>query len=118
MSVRERRCATTRRERCKVDQVECKDPKCPIHGQLKTHGTEIDGVVVSDKAPKTVIVEHAYTTFLKKYERSLRKTSRIAAYAPMCLAPKTGDNVTIVATRRLSKTKAFVVTKINGKVKT
>jgi small subunit ribosomal protein S17 len=95
--------------------LECKDPKCPIHGHLKTHGNEIDGVVVSDKATKTVIVEHAYTTFLKKYERSLRKTSRIAAYAPECIKPKTGDNVTIAATRRLSKTKAFVVTKINKK---
>ena len=62
--------------------MECKDPKCPIHGHLKTHGNEIEGVVVSDKAKKTVIVEHAYTTFLKKYERSLRKTSRIAAYSP------------------------------------
>jgi small subunit ribosomal protein S17 len=59
-----------------------------------------------------VIVEHAYTTFLKKYERSLRKTSRIAAYAPECLRPKSGDIVTIAATRRLSKTKSFVVTKV------
>jgi small subunit ribosomal protein S17 len=92
--------------------LECKDPKCPIHGHLKTHGNEIDGVVVSDRAAKTVIVEHAYTTFLKKYERSLRKTSRIAAYSPLCLGVKSGDRVTISATRRLSKTKAFVVTKV------
>jgi small subunit ribosomal protein S17 len=91
--------------------MDCKDLKCPIHGHLKTHGNEIAGVVVSDKAQKTVIVEHAYTTFLKKYERSLRKTSRIAAYAPLCMGIKTGDLVTIAATRRLSKTKAFVVTK-------
>jgi small subunit ribosomal protein S17 len=44
---------------------------------LKTRGNEIEGTVVSDKAKKTVIIEHAYTTFLKKYERSLRKTSRM-----------------------------------------
>ncbi len=36
----------------------------PIHGMLKTRGNEIEGIVVSDKAKKTVIVEHAYTTFL------------------------------------------------------
>jgi small subunit ribosomal protein S17 len=96
--------------------MECKDPKCPIHGHLKTHGNEIEGVVVSDRAPKTVIIEHAYTTFLKKYERSLRKTSRIAAYAPECMKPKVGDLVTVAATRRLSKTKAFVVTKANKRV--
>jgi small subunit ribosomal protein S17 len=92
--------------------LECKDPKCPIHGNLKTRGNEIEGVVVSDKSKKTVIVEHAYTTFLNKYERSLRKTSRIAAYNPECINAETGDTVIIFETRRLSKTKSFAVTKI------
>jgi small subunit ribosomal protein S17 len=95
--------------------LECKDPKCPIHGMLKTRGNEIEGVVVSDKAKKSVIVEHAYTTFLNKYERSLRKTSRIAAYSPECINARTGDTVIISETRRLSKTKSFVVTKITKK---
>jgi len=92
--------------------LECKDPKCPTHGQLKTHGYQIEGVVVSDKAAKTVIIEKEYTTFLKKYERSLRNTSRIPAYNPECLSAKTGDTVLIAGTRRLSKTKSFVVIKI------
>ncbi len=65
--------------------------KVPYPRAPKDHGDEIEGVVVSDKAKKTVIVEHAYTTFLKKYERSLRKTSRIAAYCPACMGAKTGD---------------------------
>ncbi|MDE1856912.1 MAG: 30S ribosomal protein S17 [Candidatus Micrarchaeota archaeon] len=92
--------------------MECQDPKCPIHGNVKTHGYEIEGVVVSDKAQKTAIVEHAYTTFLGKYERSLRKTSRIAAYNPDCIKARAGDRVVIVGTRRLSKTKSFAVTKV------
>lgn len=92
--------------------MECMDEKCPVHGHLKTHGNEIEGIVVSSKPSKTVIVEHAYTTFLGKYERSLRKTSRIAAHAPECMGVSTGDAVTISATRRLSKTKSFVVTKV------
>ena len=79
---------------------------------LKTRGNEIDGIVVSDKARKTVIVEHAYATFLHKYERSLRKTSRIAAYSPECMKAEAGDTVLISETRRLSKTKSFVVIKI------
>jgi small subunit ribosomal protein S17 len=95
-----------------VIALECNDPKCPIHGMLKTRGNEIEGIVVSDKAKKTVIVEHAYTTFLHKYERSLRKTSRIAAYNPECINAKTGDKVRISETRKLSKTKSFVVTQI------
>ena len=96
--------------------MDCKDPKCPIHGMVKTRGDEIEGVVVSDKAKKTVIVEHAYTTFLNKYERSLRKTSRIAAYNPECLQAKVGDLVMIASTRRLSRTKSFGVTRVIKKV--
>ena len=92
--------------------MECKDPKCPVHGSLKTHGYQREGVVVSDKARKTVIIENEYTTFLKKYERSLRNTSRIAAYNPECMDAKAGDTVQIAGTRRLSKTKSFVVIKI------
>jgi len=92
--------------------MECKDPKCPMHGSLKTHRNEIEGIVVSDKSKKTVIVEHAYTIFLHKYERSLRKHSRIAAYNPECINAKIGDSVIISGSRRLSKTKSFVVTKV------
>lgn len=92
--------------------MECKDPKCPVHGNLKTHRNEIEGIVVSDKSKKTVIVEHAYTIFLHKYERSLRKHSRIAAYNPECINARVGDSVIISGARRLSKTKSFVVTKV------
>ncbi len=92
--------------------MECHDPKCPIHGNLKTHGYEFEGVVVSDKARKTAIIEREYTIYLHKYERSLRKTSRIPAYNPDCIAAKVGDTVLISQTRRLSKTKTFVVTKV------
>ena len=92
--------------------MECKDPKCPTHGSLKTHGQQIEGTIVSDKLKRTVIVEHAYTTFLQKYKRSLRKNSRIAAHNPPCIDAKLGDKVVISGTRRLSKTKAFVVTKV------
>ena len=94
------------------DLLECNDSKCPVHGGLKTHGYEFDGIVVSDKARKTIIIKREYTIFLKKYERSLRKTSRIPAYNPDCIGAKTGDHVIIAGTRRLSKTKSFVVTKI------
>ncbi len=95
--------------------MECKDEKCPIHGSLKTHGYQIEGVIVSDKLKTTVIVEHGYTTFLNKYQRSLRKNSRIAAHNPPCMEAKLGDKVIISGTRRLSKTKSFVVTKVMNK---
>ncbi|MEM3841415.1 MAG: 30S ribosomal protein S17 [Candidatus Micrarchaeaceae archaeon] len=89
--------------------MECNDKKCPIHGSVKTHPNSFYGVVVSDKADKTVIVEREYATYLKKYERSLRSNSRIPAHNPPCIGAKEGDRVRIVGTRRLSKTKSFAV---------
>ena len=94
------------------DCIECKDPRCPVHGSIKTRGSELDGVVVSAKARKTVIITRPYTIFLKKYERYVRKNSRIAAHNPECMSAKEGDLVMIAETRRISKTKSFVVTKI------
>ncbi len=92
--------------------MECNDPKCPIHGNLKTHGNVIEGVVISDKSRKSVIVERDYTIYLKKYERHLRRRSKIHAYNPDCLAARVGDTVRIEGTRKLSKMKAFVVTAV------
>ncbi|MEM3227494.1 MAG: 30S ribosomal protein S17 [Candidatus Micrarchaeaceae archaeon] len=92
--------------------MECNDPKCPVHGHLKIRGADMEGVVVSDKAQRTVVVEKPYTIYLHKYERSLRKNSRIRAHNPPCMNAKVGDRVVISETRRLSKTKAFVVTKV------
>lgn len=92
--------------------MECKDPKCPRHGALKTRGTHLSGVVVSDKAKKTAIVRVDYTVYTPKFERYLRKRSRIAAYNPECINAKSGDLVNIAETRRLSKTKSFVITDV------
>lgn len=86
--------------------------KCPQHGALKTHGNVIVGTVVSDKAEKTAVITREYTVFLTKYQRSLRKHSKIHAYNPKCINARTGDVVEIQGTRRLSKTKSFVVTNI------
>lgn len=89
--------------------LECKDIKCPVHGSLKTRGARLTGKVVSAKAKKTAIVEIDYTRYIYKYERYLRKRSRIPAYNPDCVGAKEGSVVAIGETRRLSKTKTFVV---------
>ena len=92
--------------------MECNDIKCPEHGSLKTRGARLSGIVVSAKAKKTAIVEIDYTKYKYKYERYLRKRARIPAYNPECMNVKEGDTVNISETRRLSKTKTFVVTGI------
>jgi small subunit ribosomal protein S17 len=100
-----------------VNKLECNDPRCPIHGSIKVRGVELTGTVVSDKAKKTVIVEREYIRYMYKYERSLRKRSRIPAHNPECINAKVGDIVKIGETRRMSKTKSFVVTAIVKKAK-
>ena len=92
--------------------MECSDPRCPIHGGQKFRGMQFEGLVVSAKAKKTVIVEVNYNRFVYKYERSLRKRSRIPAHNPDCIGAKLNDTVNIAETRRLSKTKSFVVTNV------
>lgn len=71
---------------------------------------QFEGLVVSDKAKRTVIVEVDYNRYAYKYERLLRKRSRIPAHNPECISAKANDVVNIAETRRLSKTKSFVVT--------
>ena len=79
---------------------------------MKTRGAEFIGKVVSDKAKHTAIVERDYTLYIYKYERYLRKRSRIPTHNPECIAAKVGDVVKIAETRKLSKTKSFAITSV------
>ncbi len=47
----------------------CNDPNCPFHGTLSVRGQVLEGVVVSNKAERTISVERSYYKFIKKYER-------------------------------------------------
>jgi small subunit ribosomal protein S17 len=94
---------------------ECNDPKCPIHGSIKIRGNVFTGKVVSAKAAKTVTVEREITHFVPKYERYKKVKSKIAAHNPECINAREGDIATIGETRKLSKTKNFVVIKVEGK---
>jgi len=87
----------------------CKDIKCPFHGRLSIRGRVFVGRVVSDKAPKTVIIRWDYHRYNPKYERYERRHSKVVAYNPECMDVKEGDIVKIAECRPLSKTKKFVV---------
>lgn len=93
----------------------CTDPKCPFHGRLSVRGRAFEGVVVSDKTPRTITVELVHARKIPKYERYERRTSRLHAHNPPCIAAKTGDRVKVMECRRLSKTKAFVVVQKLGR---
>jgi small subunit ribosomal protein S17 len=95
--------------KAKKTEATCDDRNCPIHGSLKTRGQIIKGNVVSDKMRKTVVVQKDYMKYLKKYERSEKKRARILAHNPGCINASTGDSVSIMECRPLSKSKTFVV---------
>lgn len=88
---------------------ECEDENCPFHGKLPVRGQIIEGVVISDKAPKTVVVLRSYLKKIRKYERYEKRRSKIHAHNPPCIDAKVGDVVRIAECRPLSKTKSFVV---------
>ncbi len=96
---------------------ECTDKRCPIHGKISVRGNIFTCTVISAKPDKTVVVERPIVKFVPKYERYAKSKSRIYAHNPECINAKENDVVSVGETRRLSKTKCFVVTKVIGKKK-
>ena len=70
------------------------------------------GKVVSAKANKTVTVERELVQYLPKYERYKKIRSRVKAHNPISISAKEGDWVKIGETRRISKTKSFIVMEV------
>ena len=95
--------------RLKKPENECSDPDCPFHGSLAVRGRVLDGLVVSDRMSKSVVIRIDYTRFDRKYERYARTSSRITAHNPKCIDAQRGERVRIAECRPLSKTKSFCV---------
>ncbi|MFB6253485.1 MAG: 30S ribosomal protein S17 [Halobacteriaceae archaeon] len=87
----------------------CSDEDCPFHGTLSIRGQIIEGEVASTDMERTIIVEREYDVFVPKYDRYMKRRSRIPAHAPDCLNIDVGDMVRIAETRPLSKTKSHAV---------
>ncbi|WP_115865363.1 30S ribosomal protein S17 [Halorussus litoreus] len=87
----------------------CSDENCPFHGTLSVRGQTLEGEVASTDMDKTVIVEREYDVPVPKYDRYMKRRSRVPAHAPECMELSVGDTVRIAETRPLSKTKSHVV---------
>lgn len=87
----------------------CDDINCPFHGVLSLRGHTLEGVVVSAKMEKTIIVHRDYLNYVPKYKRYERRRSNVAAHNPPCLNVKARDRVRLAECRPISKTVAFVV---------
>jgi small subunit ribosomal protein S17 len=91
---------------------ECTDPNCPFHGVLPVRGQVLDGIVVSDKMDKTVVVQRTFVKKIAKYERYEKRKTKVNAHNPPCMSAKDGDKVTIAECRPLSKTKSYVIVEV------
>ncbi len=92
----------------------CSDANCPFHGTLSVRGQTLEGTVASAEMDKTVVVEREYDVFVPKYDRYMKRRSRVPAHAPPCMDVREGDEVRIAETRPLSKTKSHVVVEKTG----
>ncbi len=73
----------------------------------------IEGVVVSDKMDKTVVVETERKLRHPLYKRVIRRRSRVYAHDEQGVA-KVGSRVRLVETRPLSKSKRWRVIEVLG----
>jgi small subunit ribosomal protein S17 len=96
---------------------ECNDVHCPFHGKLPVRGQILVGTVVSAKMDKSVVIERKYEKMVPKYQRYEKRRTIMHAHNPPCLNAKVGDVVTIAECRPISKTKSFVIVKIEGALK-
>ncbi|NHX35862.1 MULTISPECIES: 30S ribosomal protein S17 [Halolamina] len=97
-----------------VEQPEetCSDENCPFHGDLSVRGQVLEGEVASTDMDKTVVVEREYDVRVPKYDRYMKRRSRVPAHQPPCVDTEEGDTVRIAETRPLSKTKSHVVVEV------
>ncbi|MBM3281830.1 MAG: 30S ribosomal protein S17 [Candidatus Diapherotrites archaeon] len=82
--------------------------------EYPVRGNEFVGRVVSAKAPKTVTVMREIVVYNSKFERYKKVRSKVRAHNPDYINAKENDIVKIGETRKISKTKAFIVTEIVG----
>ncbi len=86
---------------------------CPFYGELSVRGGILVGTVVSTEMEKTVVVEREYDVTVPKYDRQMKRRSRVPAHVPGVLDPlSVGDTVKIAECRPLSKTKSHVVVEV------
>jgi|TARA_Y100000310_G_scaffold102154_1_gene100356 small subunit ribosomal protein S17 len=93
----------------KAPNKKCEDNKCPFHGSIKLRGRVFIGVLTSKDTHQTATVVWKRREYVPKYERYLKKRSKLRVHNPSCINAKEGDFVKIVECKPLSKTKKFVI---------
>ena len=91
---------------------ECNDKKCPFHGNLKLHGRVFMGNITKVDLNKSATIEFLNFYYMPKYERYEKRITRIHVHNPPCINAKGNDHVKIVETKKISKTKNFVIVEV------
>jgi len=86
-------------------------------GPIVQRGHVRIGKVVSDRCKRTVIVEWETLERFPKYARSARSKSRLPVHNPDAIGAKLGDIVEIAECRKISKTKAWTVSRVVERAK-
>ncbi len=87
------------------------------HG-FSVRGNVAVGTVVSAKRERTCTIERELVKYVKKYERYRKRKVRMQVHVPAYLSVREGDVVRVGETRRISKTKSFVVLEVLAHAKT
>jgi len=94
----------------KPPQKTCENDKhCPFHGTASLRGRIFTGKVIRAKVPKNAIIEWSWNRQVPKYERYEKRRTRITVHNPICINAQVGDTVKIMETKKISKTKNFVI---------
>ena len=95
-----------------MNEDSCNDIACPVHGKLKVRGRNFKGYVIR-KFPKRIVIEFERIVRIRKYERYMKRKTRIHARLPECKENKVnvGDYVLVGECRPLSKMIHFVYLK-------
>jgi len=83
-----------------------KDGKLSVRGMRKT------GLVVSTKSKKTAVIRMDFMRRIPKYKRWARDSARMVVHNPEEINAKVGDMVRVGETRKISKTKSWVILEI------
>ena len=83
-----------------------------IETDYPLRGSEFVGTVISTKMQKSATVRWGYAEEVPKYERKERRNTKITSHIPEQLEVEEGDQVRVVETRPISKTKSSIIVEI------
>lgn len=80
--------------------------------KIRPRGRVLIGEIIKKDISKTATVKIEHSHFIKKFERSEKRTSKIRVHNPENINAEVGNMVRIQETRPISKTKHFIVIEV------